>query len=328
MEENTTPKAKIHIISDVDCEVYMFGKHLCSLKAGEGQEVPMLKGNKKITAVSKENPEVKVELTYMVTSTDIEDFIEIKLERVRRTKEKVLSRKKYTKKALKIFLFAIVPLLILIYLSIFIIDRFFISEISEPSGSHNGHEYVDLGLSVKWATCNVGADSPEEYGDYFAWGETSPQEECSPSTYKYNYGDKYLLTKYCTDSSYGTVDNKTTLELLDDAAYVNWGGKWRMPTAEEIDELIDTNNCTLTWIERRGVNGYKVKSKKNGNSIFLPAAGCRFDGSLYNACRGGDYWSSSLSTDASNFAYFFSFPFVRCDINNRCYGFSVRPVCE
>ena len=99
--------------------------------------------------------------------------------------------------------------------------------------AQNGHEYVDLGLSVKWATCNVGADSPEEYGYHFAWGETSPKTTYNWSTYKYCNGDEYSMTKYC-DDSFGTVDNKTTLELSDDAARVNWGGKWRMPTRAEI----------------------------------------------------------------------------------------------
>ena len=105
---------------------------------------------------------------------------------------------------------------------------------------HNGHEYVDLGLpsGIKWATCNVGATTPEEYGDYFAWGETQPKDYYDWSTYKYCNGDEYSITKYCTRSTYGTVDIKTTLELSDDAARVNWGGKWRMPTIEEQKELL------------------------------------------------------------------------------------------
>jgi hypothetical protein len=132
------------------------------------------------------------------------------------------------------------------------------------------HEYVDLGLSVKWATCNVGATKPEEYGDYFAWGETTPKDAYDWSTYKWCNGGPSTQTKYCTNSSYGTVDNKTTLDLSDDAACANWGGSWRMPTRAEQDEL--RNNCTWTWTTQNGVNGYKVTGT-NGNSIFLPAAG-------------------------------------------------------
>ena len=109
--------------------------------------------------------------------------------------------------------------------------------------TENGHEYVDLGLPsrIKWATCNVGATTPEEYGDYFAWGETEPKDNYDWSTYKWCNESNATMTKYCTDSSYGTVDNKTVLELEDDAAYVNWGGNWRMPTKAELDELTNTN---------------------------------------------------------------------------------------
>ena len=195
----------------------------------------------------------------------------------------------------------------------------------------NGHEYVDLGLSVKWATCNVGANSPEDYGDYFAWGETEPKTTYSWSTYKYCNGTYKTITKYCTKSSYGTVDNKTTLELSDDAAHVNWGGKWRMPTRAEQDELRDTNNCTWTWTTQNGVKGYKVTSKKNGNSIFLPAAGSRDDDYLFDAGSGGGYWSSSLNTSESNFASIVGFDSSNENLyygSNRHYGRSVRAVCE
>ena len=194
------------------------------------------------------------------------------------------------------------------------------------------HEYVDLGLpsGIKWATCNVGANSPEEYGDYFAWGETEPQTTYSLSTYKYCNGSYDTMTKYCTSSSYGTVDNKTVLELEDDAAYVNWGGNWRMPTRAERDELRDTNNCTWTWTTQNGVNGYKVTSVVNGNSIFLPAAGCCYNGSLNNAGSGGYYWSSSLDTSLSDRAY--AVFFYSSDVNWYSYGRdtgrSVRAVCE
>ena len=197
-------------------------------------------------------------------------------------------------------------------------------------GTNNGHAYVDLGLSVKWATCNVGATTPEEYGDYFAWGETTPKTTYDWNTYKYCNGSITTMTKYCTNSYYGTVDNKTTLELSDDAARVNWGGSWRMPTYDELSELKNTNNCTWTWTTQNGVNGYKVTSKKNGNSIFLPAAGYRNDSDLYGAGSYGYYWSSSLRTDGSYFACYLLFfsSYVDWYYDGRYYGHSVRSVCE
>ena len=155
--------------------------------------------------------------------------------------------------------------------------------------------YVDLGLSVKWATCNVGATSPEEYGDYYAWGETEPKTTYNWNYYKWCSGSSTTLTKYNTSSEYGTVDNKTVLDPEDDAAAVNWGGAWRMPTDAEWTELRE--NCTWTWTTKNGVNGYEVKGT-NGNSIFLPAAGYYSDTyGLSNAGIDGCYWSSSLYTD-------------------------------
>ena len=198
-------------------------------------------------------------------------------------------------------------------------------EISFTTVSLNGHEYVDLGLSVKWATCNVGASSPEKYGDFFAWGETEPKEQYYWSTYKH-YNDS--LTKY---NIFGTVaDNKTQLELSDDAARANWGGSWRMPIYAELTELRE--QCTWTWTTQNGVKGYKVTSKSNGNSIFLPAAGSRDGTSLGYPGSFGNYWLSSLDTlytDNSNKAYYlyFNSGFVGCGSKSRYLGFSVRPVC-
>ena len=194
--------------------------------------------------------------------------------------------------------------------------------------SSKNHEWVDLGLpsGTKWATCNVGATKPEEYGDYYAWGETEPKTTYDWSTYKWCNGDYDTQTKYCTDSSYGTVvDNKTVLELADDAARANWGGAWRMPTDAEWTELRE--NCTWTWTTKNGVNGYEVKSNINGNSIFLPAAGFRGGDDLYDAGY-GDYWSSSLSTDYPYNAWYVYFSSVGVDRGGiyRCYGLSVRPV--
>lgn len=201
-------------------------------------------------------------------------------------------------------------------------------ESSTPgNGTENGHEYIDLGLSVKWATMNVGASKAEEYGDYFAWGEIEPKDYYDWGTYKWCNGSASTLTKYNTSSSYGTVDNKTQLDLSDDAARVNWGGAWRMPTDAEWTELRE--QCTWTWITQNGVYGRKVTSKANGNSIFLPAAGYHCNSSLNNVDRYGYYWSSSLSEGNQRNACDANFDSSSVGRNggNRCYGRSVRPVC-
>ena len=200
--------------------------------------------------------------------------------------------------------------------------------ISDPTGTENGYGYVDLGLSVKWATCNVGASKAVDYGDYFAWGETTTKSTYDWSTYKWCNGSSFTLTKYCNNSIYGNngfTDNKTQLELSDDAARANWGGSWRMPTDAEWAELI--NNCTWTWTTQNGVYGRKVTSKTNENSIFLPAAGNRYDSSLDDAGSSG-YWSSSLDTDDSYRAWGVGFYSGDVDRTNgsRYIGLSVRPV--
>ena len=209
-----------------------------------------------------------------------------------------------------------------------------ISMVSPAQGNtnqENGYEYVDLGLSVKWATCNVGASKPEEYGDYFAWGETQPKYYYDWSTYKWCRGSYDTQTKYCTSSSYGSVDNKTQLELSDDAARANWGGSWRMPTDAELTELCE--QCTWTWTTQNGVYGYKVTSMKSGytnKSIFLPAAGYRNDSSLYSAGSFGLYWSSSLYSYDPDRAYGLGFysGIVAWNSYDRNCGHSVRPVCQ
>lgn len=217
----------------------------------------------------------------------------------------------------------------------------------ESIDPYNGHEYVDLGLpsGLKWATCNVGANKPEEYGDYFAWGETEPYytdghsqaNPCSDWTtrktgynwtsYKWCTGLYYTQTKYCTNSSFGTVDNKNVLDLEDDAAHVNWNGDWRMPTKEEQEEL--QTNCTWTWGSHNGVNGCTVVGP-NGNSLFLPAAGFRLDSKLDNEGYSCEFWSSSLLSECPNSAYelYFAWNHVSGGYAGRCYGFPVRPVCK
>ncbi|MCQ2110956.1 MAG: hypothetical protein MJY79_05630 [Bacteroidaceae bacterium] len=194
------------------------------------------------------------------------------------------------------------------------------------------YEYVDLGLSVKWATFNVGATKPEEYGNYFAWGETEPKSDYSWSTYKYCNGSYNTLTKYCSEHSFGYngfTDNKTVLDLEDDAAHVNWGGDWRMPTEEEQDEL--SENCTWIWTTLNGVNGFKVQSKKLGYTdkwIFLPAAGTCFGDYLDEVGSWGDYYSSSvLDPSVAYYLYFNSAGVHWGSYSSHCNGRSVRPVC-
>ena len=194
----------------------------------------------------------------------------------------------------------------------------------------NEYEYVDLGLSVKWATCNIGASSPEDYGDYYAWGETETKSKYSWNNYKWCKGSNTSITKYCTNGSYGTVDNKTTLELSDDVARVKWGGSWRMPTMAEQQELID--NCTWTWTANynsTGVKGYIVTSNTNSNSIFLPAAGYIYDASLNEAGSGGYYWSRSLfSGDTRAYRLNITSSSKNCSNGGYRYGGrSVRAVC-
>lgn len=195
------------------------------------------------------------------------------------------------------------------------------------------HSFVDLDLpsGTLWATCNVGADVPEGYGDYFAWGETQPKETYNWSTYQYCMGNSTTMTKYCSNSSYGYngfTDDLTTLLPEDDASTANWGTDWRMPTNEEFQELY--NNTTVTWTQRNGVNG-RLFTANNGNSLFLPAAGHRGGSSLYGAGSFGDYWSSSLRTDRSNWAWCYGSSSVvgrRMGGNGRSDGLPVRPVCS
>lgn len=208
------------------------------------------------------------------------------------------------------------------------------------NGKLKGHEWINLGLpsGLKWATCNVGASTPEEFGDYFAWGETKSKKTYDWSTYLYRKGSDNAingptdLTKYCNDSFYGFndfTDDRITLVNFDDAATVNWGVGWRMPTEKEQTEL--RTMCTWTWITQKGIKGYNVTGP-NGNSIFLPAAGCRFETVLYTAddLPGSNYWSSSLYLDSPECAFCLTLTskYVDWNLFGRDFGFSVRPVCK
>lgn len=197
----------------------------------------------------------------------------------------------------------------------------------------NTTEWVDLGLpsGLLWSRCNLGADTPEKYGNYYAWGETATKETYNWSTYRYctvnNDADSLqTLTKYNVNSGFGTVDNLTTLQAVDDAATVALGNGTRIPTKEEWEELI--NNTTAEWATLNDVNGLLFKAS-NGNSLFLPAAGSFNDMELIVPEIYGFYWSSSLYTDTSDDAWSFSFMSDEYRIGSFGYrsdGQSVRPV--
>ncbi len=166
------------------------------------------------------------------------------------------------------------------------------------TGNANGHDYVDLGLpsGKKWATCNVGADSPIEFGDYYAWGEITPKETYTWSSYLWCNGEESTITKYSDNPNEGYngfTDNLRTLLPEDDAATVNWDASWRMPTYSEMFEL--KTNCVVTWITKNGING-RLFTGPNGNSIFLPAAGNRYDNTSGGAGTYGSYWCSNFTT--------------------------------
>ncbi len=220
------------------------------------------------------------------------------------------------------------------------------------------HQYVDLGIGTLWATTNVGAANPWDYGDYFAWGETDGKNKSTYSWSNYTYcrdGDYHKLTKYCSKSDYGYngyTDSRTTLDPSDDAATANWGSEWRMPTADERDAL--RSKCYWVWTSNykgHSCNGYivykalkesdkgvKIYDGKTADAayspdrvahIFLPAAGWKGkDGTTSDVGSFGRYWSSSLGTDNPDYARSLGFysSYVRAYNGSRRYGNSVRPV--
>jgi hypothetical protein len=244
--------------------------------------------------------------------------------------------------------------------------RYTVSElVASTTGTENGYTWVDLGLSVKWATMNVGATSVTDYGKYYAWGETKAyREEDQTNASNYAYEGYYTKTyydwstyKWSNDDngdsfSKYTTSSKTTLDAEDDAATQNWGGAWRMPTHYERNELV--NNCYWVWTSSyngSGVAGYIVYAAKspsdkgqvvyNGNTpssdyslsdshIFLPAAGDRGYSSLYSAGTSGYYWSSSLYDGGSYGAWGMCFgsDYRYSVYGERCGGQSVRAVCK
>lgn len=192
---------------------------------------------------------------------------------------------------------------------------------------------IDLGLSVKWAACNVGATKPEEYGDYFAWGATSTQASYDWANAPFNGGNSNYNETAWNNAKSGAVDpNTSNLLLANDIAHVKWGGNWRMPTAEEWKEL--QTKCTWSdWItdyKGTGVAGYMVTSKTNGNSIFIPAAGYRKGTVLDDVGEYCGYWSSSVYPgDLSSALSLYSYSgYINVQDVDRLFGLSVRPVSK
>lgn len=209
------------------------------------------------------------------------------------------------------------------------------SEKKQTTGELNGHEWVDLGLpsGTLWATCNIGASKPEDYGDYFAWGETKTKSVYDWSTYKYANGyangGSIKMTKYCSRSDLGNngfTDNLTDLQSSDDPATSNWGNGWRTPRKAQWDELL--RNTTNKWTTLNGKKGRLFSSKKNGQTLFLPTAGNRSVTGLYGAGTYGYYWLSSLYAGNPYDAWTLDFNKGYCSIdsNHRYYGRSVRLV--
>lgn len=221
------------------------------------------------------------------------------------------------------------------------------------SGKMRGHDYVDLGLpsGIKWATCNVGATKISDSGDYFAWGENETKEKYGWSTYQFSSGELDSLKKYCCTNEFGIVDNKKNLDSNDDVCTATWGKKWRMPSIKELQELI--SNCHWEWsndFEGSGKAGQVGTSQRNGNRIFFPASGQRYEAKyawaqfpkdfsipIVNAPNAvefegefGGYWSSSLCVEKSKGAFLMNVSKydVECDVAQRCIGHSVRGVCE
>ena len=218
-------------------------------------------------------------------------------------------------------------------------DVSYITIVPAEASNPDTHEYVDLGLpsGTLWATCNIGAENPEDYGLYFAWGETTGYTQDTSdghsfdwTSYKYTIDKWNTLTKYCNRSDYGYngfTDTLTELLPEDDTAYVNWGSGWRTPSMEQFDELINSSYTTTTWTSQNGVYGRKITSKSNGNSLFLPAAGYRNDTSLDDVGSGGNAWSRTLSTgNPYGWGLYFSSSNFGTSNYHRCLGRSVRPV--
>lgn len=211
--------------------------------------------------------------------------------------------------------------------------RYSISQVKDITFEETeDREYVDLGLpsGTLWATCNIGASKPEEYGDHFAWGETQPKSEYNWGTYKWCKGSEDTMTKYCTKSEYGYngfADGKTELEAADDAATANWGSDWQMPSFEQFKELINNDYTTMEWMTQGKVPGWRITSIVNGNTLFLPAAGYSYDTTLKSAGTLGGCWGRRMGGESTATCLTFSSGYIRYNAAPyRFRGYSVRPV--
>lgn len=216
---------------------------------------------------------------------------------------------------------------------------FLIDELLHPSkGLCNGYEYVDLGLSVKWATCNIGAGVPEQFGGFYAWGETEEKETYLWQGYGHNTSghtnwegcNKYQIKDgqkrgVWYDGSTFCGDGKQTLESVDDVATQLWGEGWRIPTVAEYQELL--TQCTWKWVSDGYKKGYEVS--RLGRSIFIPAAGLAYGDAYYGTGSYGYYWTNSVTEFYTNYAYslYINMNEKEVGFDERCYGLTIRPVC-
>ena len=336
---NSGKYAKVRVRTDHDCIIKRFDEEIGSAKVGEYSIVYLPKGKHRITFMANdaEAAALGVSITQMfeVKDVDYEDYIEVSLKDIydKRLKDVAISKavksaaKKKKgfqelidegqvamlrdnqlreKRIKKWTIYAVVAILA-------VVVGVFMPGLETKSGTINGHEYVDLGLpsGLKWATCNIGASSAEEYGDYYAWGEIETKSEYTQNNYK-TYGE-----------SMSNVSGNPTY----DVARSKWGGSWRLPTKKELEEL--ESNCKWEWTTQNGKKGYKVTGS-NGNSIFLPAAGYRDGSSLGNAGEDGFYWSSTPAESYGYSAYCLDFQSSGHSVHwyGRSYGQSVRPVSE
>ena len=196
----------------------------------------------------------------------------------------------------------------------------------------NGHRAVDMGLSVRWADCNVGASASDDAGNYYAWGETNTKASYNRQTYKF-YSNSTWVLKYCTMSDYGNVDNKLVLDYQDDAASANWGERWSTPSKEQWEELANSSKCTWEWMTTMRVPGYRVTSKITGNSIFIPTTGY-LTLAGYQHGEMGLYWTSSLYPNIWKKSYGAAYRFdmrqtsFATGSDSRHNGRAIRAVCK
>ncbi|MCQ2223376.1 MAG: hypothetical protein MJZ35_06280 [Bacteroidaceae bacterium] len=216
----------------------------------------------------------------------------------------------------------------------------FIRDMLSGTDVVGGHECVDLGLpsGTLWSTCNLGAASPLEGGDYFAWAETkgtgAGKHDFSWETYAWCEtsslnASTLIINKYCDNIAYGIADHRLEIEREDDAASANWGSEWSIPSRKQIEELLSKKYTTVTWTQIANVPGALITSKSTGKSIFLPAAGCHYGQNVSDAGGYGGYWSSTLVRGRENGAYllYVESKSNKCtnDLNRFC-GRSIRPV--